>query len=294
MSAAKRPPRSAIGPLGDVAWWAIGRGRAVAAGVLVLGIFLLAWWWVWQRVGPDVRGAERYQVGLDDLQVTAQPEWVHTDVRFEVEQHLRLGGPMNLLDDDLNPRIAEAFARHPWVERVVQVTKLPAGGVQVDLEYRRPACVVRVGERLLPIDYRSILLPSEGMSGLELERYPQLAGIDSPPMATYGEPWGTVRVAGGAAIAHALSEVWEAWHLARIVPFPVVARDGREQVHYCLFSEGGTRIVWGLPPGVDSRGEPTAQEKLARLHAYHSRHGTFDGPAGPLDLDVRAMPGDAR
>ncbi len=291
MSAAKRVSKSAAGPVGDLAGWLFGRGRPVAAGFLVLAIFLLAWWWVWQQVGPRVTGAERYRLDLDDLHVTPQPDWVRADIRSEVYQALRLGGPLNLLDDDLSPRVAEGFARHPWVEQVKQVTRLPAAGVQVELEYRRPVCVVRVGERLQPIDHRSILLPPDRIPRVELERYPQLAGIDAAPLATYGEPWGSVRVAGGAAVAKELAEVWEAWQLARIVPFPVVAPDGREQVQYSLFTEGGTRIVWGLPPGIDSPSEPTAEEKLARLKAFRAQQGMFDGPAGPLDLDVRRMPG---
>ncbi len=293
MHAAKRAKKSSFGPVGDLAGWAIGRGRPVAAGVLVLAAFLLAWWWVWQQVGPRVATAERYLVELDDLEVTPQPEWVHADVGSEVYELLRLGGPMNLLDDDLSPRIAEGFARHPWVERVLRVTRLSAG-VRVELEYRRPVCAVREGERLRLVDRQGILLPSGGMSRAELERYPQLVGVESPRFATEGEPWGSVRVAGGAALADKLSDVWEAWHLARIIPFPVVLADGREQVHYNLFTTGGTRIVWGLPPGIESPGEPSAQEKLARLKAYRARHGTFDGPAGPLDLDVRTMSASAR
>ncbi len=290
MSAAKRTKKSAIGPLGDLAAWAFGRGRPLAAGLLVIAAFFAAWWWVWQRVGPRVTSAERYLVELDDLHLTPQPEWIHTDVRAEVYQWLRLGGPMNLLDDDLNPRIAEGFARHPWIERVDRVTRLPAGGVQVDLEYRRPVCVVRIGDRLLPVDRSSFLLPAGGFSRAELERYPQLVGVDASGFEIEGEPWGSVGVAGGAAVAAVLDEVWEPWHLARIMPFPVVAPDGREQLHYNLFTSGGTRIAWGLPPGIESPAEPTVGEKLARLRAYRARHGTFDGPAGPLDLDVRTMP----
>ncbi len=293
MSAAKRTKKRAAGPPGSWAAWLFGRGRPLMASLLVIAAGFAAWWWVWQRVGPRVTRAERYLVGLDRLQTTPQPEWIHTDVRSEVYQSLQFGGPMNLLDDELSPRIAEAFARHPWVERVVRVTKLAGAGVRVELEYRRPVCVVRVDGRLLPVDRRGILLPAEATPREKLERYPQLAGVDSPPLAVPGEPWGTVRVAGGAAIAYELVDVWEGWHLARIVPFPFVAPDGREQMQYSLFSEAGTRIVWGLPPGVTSPTEPTAQEKRARLKAYRARHGTFDGPAGPLDLDVRTMPDPA-
>ncbi|MDY0169975.1 MAG: hypothetical protein RBS80_25755 [Thermoguttaceae bacterium] len=290
MSAAKRTKKHAFGPAADLLGWAMGRGRVLAAGLVVAGMFFLAWWAVWQRVGPRVTSAERYLLELDRLEATPRPEWIHTDVRAEVYQALRLGGPMNLLDDDLNPRIAEAFARHPWIERVVRVTRLPAAGVQVDLEYRRPVCAVKVGEHLRLVDHRSILLPTEGIPRVELERYPQLAGIESPPVAIPGEPWGDIRVVGGVAVANALLDTWEAWHLARIVPAAVVAPDGRERVHYSLFTMGGTSVAWGLPPGMEGAGEPTTQEKLARLRAYRASHGTFDGPAGPLDLDVRTMP----
>ena len=291
MSTAKKTSKNAIGPLGGFVALALGPGRALASAVLVLGVFLVAWWVVWQRVGPNVVKSERFLVRLDNLETTPQPEWVPGDVRAEVFQSLQFDGPMNLLDDDLGPRVAEGFARHPWIERVVRVTKLPSSSVQVELDYRRPACVVKVGDRLLAVDHRSILLPIEGISRIELERYPQLVGVDSLPRAIPGEPWGSVRVAGGAAIASALSDVWEDWRLARIVPFSVIAPDGREQVHYSVFTESGTRITWGLPPGVDGPGELSAQAKLAQLKAYYIRHGSFDGRTGPLDLDVRSLPG---
>lgn len=290
MSAAKRASKNAVGPLGDLAGWAFGRGRTVAGGLLLLAAFLAAWWWIWQQVGPRVTRAERYLVELDDLQVTPLPEWIHADVPAEVYQSLRLGGPMNLLNDDLSPRIAEGFARHPWIERVIRVTKLPAAGVQVELEYRRPVCVVHVGERLFLVDHRTVLLPAQDTPRAELERLPHLVAIESPPLAVPGEPWGSVRVAGGAALATELADVWEPWNLARILPFRVVAPDGREQIHFSLFTRGGSHIVWGQPPGVEDSSEPPAQQKLARLEAYRARVGTFDGPSGPLDLDVRKLP----
>ncbi len=291
MCAAKKASKSPVGPVGDLVVWAFGPGRAVAASLLVLGAFLFAWWAVWRHVGPEVVQSERYLLKPDALQIPTQPDWIPGDLRAEVYQSIKLGGPINLLDDELGPRVAEAFARNPWIEQVVEVRKLPSAAVQVDLKYRRPVCVVKAGERLLAVDHRSILLPVDGMTPSELERYPQLVGIDRPPVAIPGEPWGSARVAGGAAIANVLAKVWDAWHLTRIVPFPVITQDGREQTHYSLFTIGGTRITWGLPPGLETPGEISTQEKLARLTVYFSRHGTFDGPAGPLDLDVRSLPG---
>ena len=40
--------------------------------------------------------------------------------------------PLSILDDDLTGRIAAAFALHPWVAKVVRVTKHHPAGVDVE------------------------------------------------------------------------------------------------------------------------------------------------------------------
>src|SRR5205085_1645284 len=47
-----------------------------------------------------------------------------------------------LLDDDLPGRLAEAFARHPWVEKVERVEVVPPGRVRARLTYRTPVLAV--------------------------------------------------------------------------------------------------------------------------------------------------------
>ena len=56
---------------------------------------------------------------------------------------------------------------------------------------------------------------------------------------------------------------------------------------YELYTRAGTRIVWGTAAGSTALGEPTAEEKVARLVQYAAAHGSLD--AAP-SLDVRRIP----
>ncbi len=165
---------------------------------------------------------------------------------------------------------------------------------------------------LLPVDGEGVWLPGDDFSQKQKESYPCMSGIDHRPIQPVGHPWGDVRVVDGAAIAAALLPVWQQLKLYRIQtaartsaadcsagaragaargPQAVAEQDGAlacgSGLQYELYTRAGTRIIWGLASGNAASGEPTAEDKVARLVQYAAVHGGLD--AGP-SLDVRRIP----
>ena len=267
----------------------MGPGRTMTLAVLVVAAFCSGAVAVWQRVAPHVENSSDYIVRIDQITITPPPEWVRSDVRGEAFRNASSSDrPLSSLDDNLAERIHMAFMLHPWVAKAT-VTKLAGARVRVDIEYRRPACVVEVATEqtmeLLPVDSEGVWLPGDDFSQKQKESYPRLSGIDRRPIQPVGHPWGDARVADGATIAAALQPVWQQLKLYRIQCLP--QSSPAERPIFELYTRSGTQIFWGHAGGL-AAGEPGIAEKVARLQQYAAAHqGTLDTG---IPLDIRKMP----
>jgi len=286
ISRAKKRAAKEPGRLARLALFLWGPGRPVLLAGVAIAALAIGWYAVWRRVGPGVLASEDYRVTVEKVDVTPPPDWIHTDIRGEVFRAASFDRSLSLTDDDLTERIAGAFALHPWVARVGRVEKRHPARVVVEVEYRRPVCMVEVLGELLPVDAEAVLLPKEDFSPVEASAYPRLVGVKTPPVGATGERWGDARVIGGAAIADVLGEVWEKMNLAVIVPSEPPIPGVTADLTFTLVTRLGTRIFWGRPPGRDGPGEIPAEEKLARLEEYFKRYGTLEGRDGPQELDI--------
>ncbi len=266
----------------------IERPLWIAAGVIVL--FAAGLCAAWQVLGPKIRRSGEYLVGREQIEVTPPPDWVHGDVPSEALRDAAIDGPLSATDDNLTQRVARAFARQPWVAKVVRVQKKYPPSVTVDLVYRRPVCMVEAPGDLVPVDAEAVLLPRQDFSPVEATRYPHLAGIEQRPTVRAGEHWVDAKVLGGAEIAAAMVSDWERLGLVRIEPAAAdPARQSAEPL-FVLLTRAGSRILWGYAPGANVPGELSAGEKIARLKRYLADHDTLDAPGGqPHVLDVRAL-----
>jgi hypothetical protein len=142
----------------------------------------------------SLRDRERYTVPL--AEVECEPPPGHTRERFldEVQYTARLPDRLHLLEEDLLKRLADAFALHPWVEKVERVEVTPPRRVQVRVVYRRPALAVSDGEQLRAVDREGILLPR----GAPTEGLPVYEGEPPPPAGPAGARWGDAAVEGAA------------------------------------------------------------------------------------------------
>ena len=189
----------------------VGPARSLAIGLLAVAVVAVGCYLLWQRVRGDVLASDQYQVTAESLEITPLPEWIRTDPRRQVFNSLALGGPLSIMDENAARRVADAFRVHPWVDRVIQVTKRHPSRIRVELKYRRPVCMVQVERepaKAMAVDVRGVWLPDDFESA-DAERYPLLVNVDSKPLAGYGMPWGDERVVAAAEIAEAFGGTWQ-------------------------------------------------------------------------------------
>lgn len=265
----------------------VGPARTPALAVVVVGLFAGAWWWSWQKVGADVLASDSYWLAPEDIVVSNEVDWIRSDdIRREVFHNASLESRLSIMDPELTERIAAAFSLHPWVASVRRVSKRHPAGLTVELEYRRPVCMVEAPGRLIPVDVEGNRLPDGDFALNQAVRFPRLTDIETMPVGPPGTRWGDLRVADGAAIAAALGDRWAAFRLDRIVPLRRSDSDRRPDYVYELYTHGGSRVVWGRAPGAKSPGEPSVAEKLQFLDSWVKRHGTLEGTRGPQEIDV--------
>jgi hypothetical protein len=192
-----------------------------------------------------------------------------------------------LLDGRVLEEVTQAFSLHPWVAEVVRATKANPSTLRLELRYRQPVAMIEVVDGLYPVDKEGVLLPSSSFSAAEARLYPRVQGVRSRPAGSAGIPWGDPLVVGAARIAVALESHWAQLRLDAIAVAKWNVGDRADQDLYYLLSKGGTRVVWGRPPGTDHPGEISTDEKITRLSRYISDHGSLEAPDGPYEFDVR-------
>jgi hypothetical protein len=268
----------------------LGPGRWVVACVVLAVAIGLGWNAIWQQVRSHVQVDPQYQLTADRLHLSNVPAWIRSDIRAEVLRNASLDASLSLLDDDLTVRLAHAFALNPWVAKVVRVSKA-TGGVNVELEYRRPVAMVQVPGGVFPIDRQAILLPNEDFTSADVKQYPRITDVASEPTSPVGSVWRDARLAGAASLAEMLLDHWQPLKLQRISVLPLANADGAGRTSgYAIYTESGTQIRWGRSPAEKSANEMPAQDKLATLLQFNQEHGSLEGKEGRQVLDLQSGP----
>jgi hypothetical protein len=252
----------------------------------------------WSQHSQHILAQPEYRLAPERLQVTAQPEWIQSDVKQSAVTAGRLQ-EASLLDTELVLQVKQAFGVQPWVKRVLRVNKRFPSTVEVDLEYRRPVAMVEVPagmfpaynyEGLLPVDVDGYLLPVE-ISEEQAQQYPKIGGIDSSPAGgSPGSPWGDPRVAEAAQIVQLLESVWHPLELYRIeVPTRPSSTDGPVRNDFELVTRGRRSFTWGSAPGKERAGEDRASEKAKGLKVFAEKHGSLDAWDDPQATRVSEL-----
>ena len=257
---------------------------ATAALVVLAGLFLPH---LLNRL-PDLSQRDEYLLAATDIEITQPPHWVPHNLVAQIVENANLPARLSLLDKNLVVEIAEAFQLNPWIEEVVSVSKSYPARVVVVLNYRQPVAMVEVRQGKYPIDRHGVLLPPQDFSVADTRAYPVITGVVSTPQGPAGTEWGDKAIAGAAELAAELAPHWKKLGLASIVaPRTVVDHEKIDEGVYVLLSKGGSRIIWGHPPGTDHPGELSTKQKIGRLAEYVTKFGGFDHPQGPYQIDIR-------
>jgi hypothetical protein len=292
MPAVKKPAKRPVSredsrsPLGRLYFTPDGRPRVWLAYVGLFAALALGGYAAWRLAGPAINESPDYRLLPERVElVPAPPAWIRSDVRGEALRTGRLDTPQRLLAPDLTERAYQAFALHPWIAKVLRVSKGHPAWLRVEVEYRRPVAMVQVGERLLPVAADAVVLPHEDFSPVDARGYPHVEGIDNLPAGPPGAPWGDARVLGAAQIAAAIGERFKPLNLERIRP----SRSHEPNaLLFELLTPGDTAVLWGHPPNLASEGEPSAARKLELLERYVADHGPLDqaGPSVLFDVTI--------
>lgn len=243
---------------------------------------------VLRRNWPEVETNPVYRLQASDIHVTPPPRPVPSNLVERAVGTAALETELVVTDRTLLPRLAEAFAKEPWVKKVVRLRKGLPAHVDVELEYRRPVAMIDVKQGVYPIDDEGVLLPPDDFSSAESRRYPLITGVRSLPSGPPGTPWGDATVIGAAKIAAVVGPHWEELDLTAIhAPAPASATPQLDELTYELHARNGSKVVWGRPPGTGHPGELTADQKLGRLKRYVTDFGPLDEPGPAFEIDIR-------
>ena len=262
--------------------------------LLLLSCSVAAWVFV-PKLGvrlPDLRNERQYRLATSQIEVTPPPHWVPHDLAAQVARRAGLPDNLSLLDPDIARRVATAFEQHPWVKGRVQVSTSVPARMRVSLEYREPVAMVRVTQAgksgLFPIDADATLLPSADFTPAEIAKYPLIENVSAPPDSAEGSTWKNAAVFGAARLAKELKPHWESFGFQSIlVPTNSDRKRAWEELTLQLSTRGGSRVIWGRPPGAKHPGELPADKKVERIKFYLSHHGPFDSAThGPFEYDI--------
>ncbi|MDB4731340.1 hypothetical protein OAF74_00745 [bacterium] len=242
---------------------------------------------------PDLTQLEEYQFEMEQIEVNKPTDWVPGDLIDNVLVKSSLPKKVSLLQSGICYDVANAFADHPWVKEAKHVSLTSKPAIRAHLEYRQPVAFVETKEGLFPIDVDGVLLPAADFAMEDVEKLPHILEVASMPRGNVGEPWQDPVVESAAKIAAALTpdgnmeKYWTRFELVGIVA-PTVAEvlPSADDLRFELATVGGSRIIWGKPPGVDDL-EPSVEQKIGRMEQYLSRFGKFDEPNGPYRIDIR-------
>ncbi len=265
----------------------------LAALLLLAGLIVLG-----KAARDGLREQGRGTVPLADVICDPPPGEERPRFLDEVQYLGGLPARLQLLDADLPDRLAAAFAKHPWVEKVERVEVSPPGHVAVRLVYRTPVLAVFVngpapdgqapilrpfathsgGQRQEPLAHRVVnrsgtLLPATA----PVQGLPILYSSAPPPSGAAGMPWGDATVEAAARTADCLRP-----HQDRLRLVTFETADGS----LVLSTVTGARVLWGHAPGAEDKNEAPAAAKVERLLLYCRAHGGLDKPK-PEEHDVR-------
>lgn len=277
------PKKSRLNPIADKLF----RPVRLAKFACLIGLAVFLPYFV-QHL-PNLAARPEYRLRTSMIRVVPASERpVPEDLVEQVRRLNDLPRELSLLDPRLCPNLAAAFAKHPWIAKVVSVKQSFPADVVIEVEYRRPMAMAQVKGGRIPIDGEGVVLPSEDFSVSDVPRYPTIRLAGAGNMSQTGNRITEPGLIGAARAAQLLAPKWSELELEAIeLPRDRSSIKKIDDIVLQLQTKGGSVIIWGRAPGTSHPGELTAPQKLARMEKYHSEFGGFDRPSGPYEIDIR-------
>src|SRR4051794_5186080 len=131
--------------------------RLILVAALVVGI-LGGIIYLGHAALDELRGRQPDTVRFTEVVCEPPPGLSRVDFLDEVQYLTGLPTTLNV-HDDLPRRLADAFAQHPWVDKVERVQILAGNSVRVQLKFRTPVLAVPWDGQFRAVDAAGVLLP---------------------------------------------------------------------------------------------------------------------------------------
>ncbi|MEX0824858.1 MAG: hypothetical protein WD119_01765, partial [Pirellulaceae bacterium] len=234
--------------------------------LLVVGGYL-----AWHQWGAEHVGRQFFSLEQSQIVLTEQPDYIRSDISEKVFATTGLS-ELSLLDSQATARVAQAYATHPWISKVVRVCKKTGGKLEIQVQYRQPVAMVLFysdhpevkGWAYDPIDAEGLVLPQEDFEQADTRKYLIIRIPNVYSTGTPGFPFGDSRVAAAARVAAVLADFRERFELSEI---RLASSAGNDPLHpaFELVTQSGKTIIWGSAPGDEQAGERSALAKIKTL-----------------------------
>ncbi|MCX5684745.1 MAG: hypothetical protein NT049_13800 [Planctomycetota bacterium] len=278
--------------------WRLMKGVLVALGTAAVGCGVL---YALDFFHDDIRVAPGYVMTSDSLRLVKYPRWMTPAILAELDVSLldpAFPQRFSLLDADVCEKIAAAYEKCPWIEKVERIVKHDPRvdpkrpPLEVTLRFRRPLAFIQQRDGFVLMDEHCTRLPgvySEPRLGAE--KFLVVTGIAAAPPEA-GQEWKDAAVQAALRVADAVEDRRETYKLATIdmSNFGHV-RDPRD-TEIAIWTASDTRIKWGRAPSREAviLQEKTPDEKVAYLdYVYKTQKGQVDGQLSYIDIPNEAI-----
>lgn len=254
----------------------------------------------------QVRESPIYRLSSDSLRLVKGPDWMTPAIRAEVSAGLLppdFPSEFSLLDEAMSRRIAAAYEKCVWVERVERIVKHDPRAdpkrppLEVYLKFRRPIAMVRWRDGFCLADDKGVRLP--GMYSeprLGASHFLEVSGVTAPPPAP-GQVWSDPAALAGIRVVDAVEAKRDAFRLVAVDVSNYGGRRAKGDSEIALVTVSKkTCIKWGKAPSPEAAmlDEKTPEEKVAYLDFVYTRmNGQVDGVLSYIDIPnmvVRRLP----
>jgi len=283
---------------GKFSVWRLMKGVLVALVTAAIGCGLL---YTLDIFHEDIRSAPGYVMTSESLRLVKYPRWMTPAILAELDVSLldpAFPQRFSLLDDDVCGRIAAAYEKCPWIEKVERIVKHDPRvdpnrpPLEVTLRFRRPLAFIQERDGFVLMDEHGMRLPGVyAEPRLGAEKFLVVTGIASSPPEP-GQEWKEPVVAAALQVASALEDRRETFRLATIDMSNFGGcRDPRD-TEIAVWTASDTRIKWGRAPSARAviLQEKTPDEKVAYLdYVYKTLKGQVDGQLSYIDIPNEAI-----
>jgi hypothetical protein len=278
--------------------WRLLKGVLVALGTAAVGCGLL---YSLDIFHDDVRVAPGYVMTSESLRLVKYPRWMTPAILAELDVSLldpSFPQRFSLLDADVCAKIAAAYEKCPWIEKVERIVKHDPRvnpnrpPLEVTLRFRRPLAFVQDRDGFILMDSRGLRLPgvySEPRLGAE--KFLVVTGVSASPPEP-GQVWNEPAVQAALKVADAVEDRREAYKLVTIDLSNFGHRRDTRDTEIAIWTAADTRIKWGRAPSADAviLQEKTPDEKVAYLdYVYKTLKGQVDGQLSYIDIPNEAI-----